>query len=141
MGKQEEKRLFQIISKLPNWGIGRLFVKVTEPPFNGAPNFWRLTGVQVDHSRQDLDYGVAFGIHTERGYCTGYQQEITMANEELWRLVPKIEEKKYLEYEPVETETTELPLYVNYPPLLERMLKAKELKEGCKADEVNHPMM
>ena len=50
-------------------------------------------------------------------------------NEKYWLLVPKYMESKYTSYVPVEQPTHELPLYVKYPPLMERMLQAKQIKE------------
>jgi len=144
---KEESRMFQILSALPNFGIGRLMVDINDRhPWednmgHDGPSFWRITGVHVDHTKEQLDYGIAFGIYTDKGYCTGYQQEIPKVNQHKWRLVPRIMEDKYLNYEVKQPDSKELPLYVKYPPLLDSMLKAEQIKKGVEKSEVKTPML
>lgn len=125
--RKNEKKLFQVLNQLPNWGIGRLLVS-QDDLYHKEPCFWKITRVSVDHTAPDLDVGVAYGVYTHCGYCEGYEREVDDMNEHLWRLVPKYMESKFTEYKPEEWELKEVPLYVKYPPLLRRMLQAQTAK-------------
>nr|CAB3264008.1 28S ribosomal protein S34, mitochondrial-like [Phallusia mammillata] len=116
--RKTEKRLFQILNQLPHWGIGRLFVSISQPL-----NFWKVTRVSVDHESSEMDCGYAWGILTEDGYSVGYEKEMPFVNESCWRLIPKHEESRFLNYRPKSKTTHEVPLYIPVPPLLAVMDK------------------
>nr|XP_002128788.2 28S ribosomal protein S34, mitochondrial-like isoform X1 [Ciona intestinalis] len=125
---KEEKKLFQILSQLPSWGVGRLFT-TCDDIIHSAPTFWRITRVHADLKSPNMEYGIAWGIKTLNGRNEGYEKEIQDGNENLWRLIPRHEEESYLEYEPQSAETHQVPLYVPMPPLM-AMLESQNDKCG-----------
>uniref|UniRef100_H2YZY9 28S ribosomal protein S34, mitochondrial n=1 Tax=Ciona savignyi TaxID=51511 RepID=H2YZY9_CIOSA len=133
----EEKKLFQILSRLPSWGIGRLFTTYDDLR-NNAPTFWRLTRVHVDLKSPDMEYGVAWGVKTAEGRNEGYEKELLDANEHIWRLIPKHEEHNYLEYKAQSAETKEVPLYIPLPPLMAELEKQQNPQT---ASDNMEPMM
>lgn len=124
--RKNEKLLFQILKTLPDWGVGRYFMfKQDMPTLKDPPTFWQITRVLVDQADYDFNYGVAWGIHTWKGWCEEYEKEILRANRHGWRLVPKLDEHHFLNYSPQSQDTTEVPMYFRPPPLLDLMLKGE----------------
>ncbi|XP_076807919.1 small ribosomal subunit protein mS34-like [Clavelina lepadiformis] len=127
--RKNEKRLFQVLSQLPHWGIGRI-ITTCQWADNSLFTYWRITRVHVDHNTEEYEYGIAWGIQTVDGRSKGYEEEIPDMNEHLWRLIPKYKEDYYLNYQPKTEEIKEIPLYIPTPPLLHQMMKAEKEKQG-----------
>ncbi|XP_039271277.1 small ribosomal subunit protein mS34-like [Styela clava] len=127
---KNEKLLFQVLKQLPNWGVGRLFIfKQDMTGFYDDPTYWRITRVLVDQDDHDLNFGIAWGIFTWKGWCEEYEKQIPRINRHGWRLIPKLDEPHFTNFVPKSKETKEVPLYFRTPPLLTEMLKAEKLQE------------
>lgn len=135
--RANEKLLFQVLKRLPDWGVGRLLVfKQDLTNFNDDPTYWKITRALVDHDDPELNYGIAWGIFTWKGYCEEYEKEIPRANRHGWRLIPKMEEHLFTDFTPRSKTIKEVPLYFRAPPLMAEMLKADKAKtESLKANE------
>ena len=127
---QNEKKLIQLLSRLPHWGIGRIVTSFEWERSN--PTFWRITRVHVDHETDNFEYGLVWGVLTTDGRSRYYEESIVDANEHLWRLIPKYEEDYYLNYKPQSKPIKEFPLYVTMPPLMSRIFKMQNSKEKKK---------
>lgn len=64
---RRESRLFQLLGRLPLFGIGRLVTRKSWLWQHDEPCYWRLTRVQPDYTAQNLDHGKAWGILTFKG--------------------------------------------------------------------------
>ncbi|XP_011822336.1 PREDICTED: 28S ribosomal protein S34, mitochondrial isoform X1 [Mandrillus leucophaeus] len=64
---RRESRLFQLLGRLPLFGLGRLVTRKSWLWQHDEPCYWRLTRVQPDYTAQNLDHGKAWGILTFKG--------------------------------------------------------------------------
>ena len=135
---ENEKRLTQLLAHLPHWGIGRIVTTCDVDSKNIT--FWRITRVFVDHQTENFEYGLVWGVFTNKGRCNYYEEEIVDSNEHLWRLVPKYKEDYYVNFKPESQPIKEVPLYVPLPPLMSRIFKMQKSVE-LKKSVTDEPMV
>lgn len=135
---KNEKKLIQVLSYVPQWGIGRIVTTMKDE--DKPATFWRITRVHVDYTTDNFFYGLVWGVFTNKGKCNFFEEEIKEADLHMWRLVPKYEEDKYLNYKPESEPFNEIPLHVSLSPLLSRMYKIQKSKELNKSFE-KEPMV
>ncbi|XP_078274561.1 small ribosomal subunit protein mS34 [Rhinoraja longicauda] len=127
-----ESRLFQLLGRLPLFGIGRIVTSKSWLMAYGPGCYWTLHKVRVDYTAQDLDHGKAWGVLTFKGKTEDTVREIDRVMYHDWRLVPKHEEEDFMSFTPVPEEKIR---YVPYPPLLRAMILAEREKVGEPAGE------
>ena len=127
---QSEKKLSELLANLPNWGVGRIVTSCFWS--RSTPTFWRITKVFVDHQTDNFNYGLAWGVFTEKGRCRYYEEEVFNANEYMWRLVPRYDEDYFVNYKSESQNVQEVPLYLPLPPLMSCMYKERKSKEQAK---------
>ncbi|XP_078414819.1 small ribosomal subunit protein mS34 [Cetorhinus maximus] len=124
---RSESRLFQLVNRLPLFGIGRLLTKKSWLLAYDEPCYWTINKVKVDYTAQDMDHGKAWGVLTYRGKTEDTVKEIDKVMYHDWRLVPKHEEEAFKSFTPVPETSIR---YVPYPPLLRAMILAQRQKAG-----------
>ncbi|XP_051877415.1 28S ribosomal protein S34, mitochondrial [Pristis pectinata] len=122
-----ESRLFQLLNRLPLFGIGRLVTKKSWLLAYDEPCYWVINKVKVDYTAQDMDHGKAWGVLTFRGKTEDTVKEIDKVMYHDWRLIPKHEEEAFKRFTPVPEVNIR---YVSYPPLLRAMILAQREKMG-----------
>jgi len=124
------KTIFELSAKLANNGHGRVVTRACaqgEPP--GGKHF-RLTKVSYDLSPSGeaafFRVGKAFGLELGPNGLTDGPIEITDADLDDWRLVPKTEEEQFVSHL-ASLPKIEPKKYTHRPPppILERVLKLK----------------
>lgn len=127
--KYHGKRIFQILVNLKNFGVGRILERISSTEKHGKKTF-----CIVKEAYPQMDKELAFGLV----YVEQYHQEerlpglteILPTNPD-FRLVPKHEEKEYLEIAakaPVlgkDVPKTLLPKYYHLPPLMAESLNRR----------------
>ncbi|KAJ7305786.1 hypothetical protein JRQ81_010152 [Phrynocephalus forsythii] len=129
---RNEKRLFTLLCRLKNFGIGRMVTRKSWLWEHEEPCYWVITRVEVDYMAEEMDHGKAWGYLTFRGQPENEVRQIEKVMYHDWRVVPKHEEEEFKKFTPVVTETIR---YVPYPPLLRAMILAQKQKEGQQITE------
>ncbi|CAL8304980.1 unnamed protein product [Merluccius merluccius] len=119
---RKESRLFSLLAGMRLFGVGRIFTRKSWLEEHTEPSYWQITKVKVDYTAENMDHGKAWGILTSKGKQEDKVREVDKAMYHDWRLVPKHEEQKFREFQPL----PEPPVrYVTYPPLLRAILLAQ----------------
>ncbi|XP_060696897.1 28S ribosomal protein S34, mitochondrial [Hemiscyllium ocellatum] len=127
-----ESRLFQLLNRLPLFGIDRLVTRKSWLMAYDQPCYWTISKVKVDYTAQDMDHGKAWGMLTFKGKTEDAVKEIDKVMYHDWRLVPKHEEAAFKSFTPVPETSIR---YVPYPPLLRAMILAEREKTGKSIEE------
>ncbi|XP_056144303.1 28S ribosomal protein S34, mitochondrial [Lampris incognitus] len=124
---RKENHLFSLLAGMRLFGVGRLFTRKSWLFDHTEPSYWQITKVKVDYTAENMNYGRAWGLLTHKGKQETEVKEVDRVMYHDWRLVPKHEEHKFKNFEPL----PEPPVrYVFYPPLLRAMILAQFRKEG-----------
>jgi len=124
---RQESRLFSLLAGLRLFGVGRLFTRKSWLADHTEPSYWKITKVKVDYTAENMDHGKAWGILTYKGKQESEAKEVDKVMYHDWRLVPKHEEQRFVDFEPL----PEPPVrYVPYPPLLRAMMLASRPQQG-----------
>ncbi|ESO01312.1 hypothetical protein HELRODRAFT_174863 [Helobdella robusta] len=136
------KRLFDILCRLQNFGIGRIVYRNSFYERYDEPCYIRITGVDPDmsdptqSSLNKRSESVAYGTQVFRGENMG---EIKIRNgaKADWRLVMKQDEEEFLRKanSVPKRVKTEPPKAVRFPPLLEQFLIQEANERGNVSEE------
>lgn len=133
------KNLFDILSALPNFGVGRIVTRGKwEHDFpSSEPCYFKITRVKVDCTQPNLDKGEAWGIPTMRGYSRDGNNEANIGSawKREWKLIRKSEEDTYCAFSPKETDFHRVPTHTTVPPLLAEMVKREKASQGLEVEE------
>jgi len=142
------KRLFDILSRLKGFGVGRIVYRNVFYERYPEPSYYVITKVDpdmTDPTEAEIDStckSIAYGMKVWRGEPLG-ENIIKSCFKNDWRLVPRLDEMKFLSYTVPERPRTIVPDKIKMPPLLEHLiLEEKRFSVAtAKSSEVDGPMM
>jgi small subunit ribosomal protein S34 len=126
------KTLFEILSNLKNFGVGRILVRSRYERYP-EPTYYRITRVEPQMDEYNR-YGKAWSEQIFRGRNMG-EQEVPSVYVSDWRLLHKHEEDAYCKRPFTPLPEVILPRYTNFPPLLSYMIKTQRAALGLPTDK------
>jgi len=144
------KRLFDILARLKGFGVGRIVYRNAFLERYAEPSYFVITKVNpdmTDLTEAEIDArnkSIAYGMKVWRGQQWG-EGTIKAGYKNDWRLVPKLDEAKFLSYKATDRALTIVPDKIPMPPLLEYLvLEERRRDSGQKSaplSELERPMM
>jgi hypothetical protein len=128
------KRLFDILCRLKNFGIGRMVYRNRYIEQYPEPSYYVITRVDPDMSdptQADPDVqvkSIAYGVHVFRGEEKG-EEAIDTCYKADWKLVPRTEEAKFKTPVPARPLNI-VPDAVPFPPLFAHFVMSQKQRLG-----------
>jgi len=142
------KRLFDLLSRLKGFGVGRIVYRNVFYERYPEPSYYIITKVDpdmTDPTEAEIDStckSIAYGMKIWRGEQCG-ESIIKGCYKNDWRLVPRLTEAKFLSYSVSERPRTIVPDKIPMPPLLEHLVLEERRFSAAPStsDESDRPMM
>jgi len=142
------KRLFDILSRLKGYGVGRLVYRNAFYERYPQPSYYVITKVDpdmTDPTEAEIDStckSIAYGMKVWRGEPCG-ESVIKSCYKNDWRLVPRLSEAKFLDYSVPDRPRSIVPDMKRMPPLLEHLVleESRSSATPARSSESVPPMM
>ncbi|XP_022108405.1 28S ribosomal protein S34, mitochondrial-like [Acanthaster planci] len=138
------KNLINILTELPNYGIGRLVTRRRWTMLfpENEPCYLKVTRVKIDCTRPELDQGQVWGELTYRGYKReDLEIQVGAWWKKEWELIRKADEEEFCKFTPKPEHFHVAPSHARMPPLLEAMVLKQRADKGIRVDPDDLPLL